>query len=338
MAVMAQSQNSTAFVQLTPIPSLENVFWQTSNIAYSEGWLFVEDQKEEYLIQVYDPETGDKVYEFGRRGSGPGEYQNFTINRGDDPGYLEVSDVGNKKNDIYDVSCIKEKPPVNRIQNCIIKTVSILASRQAFVLTNNMVFNHGPSDRSHLFLSRGEQVIQHLADIPESILEKYTLPTHASMVLSGRLAANSGRTKFAYFADAFDWALFFENKGGHIELFRELEFSFLPEFDVQTFNGGSAVLRPSEKYRATFRYPVAGKEHYFVLYSGKSAADVEREGGLGTTFTNRLYAFDWTGTLSKEFILSEDISIFTINDDESKIFAITFNKDFEATVLSGKLK
>jgi hypothetical protein len=331
-----QSRNFNETVELKAIPSLTNEFWQVSNIGYSEGWLFIEDQLTENLIKVYDAATGEKVYEFGRKGRGPGELDGvFTIQRWLDPGFIELSDVSNKKNDIYNVECLKQKPPVSRAHTCLENSVPTLASRQALIInSNNVVLNHGATVQGNLFLSRDGQTTDYLVEVPRPVSEKYANPMHAVITMSGKLAANPDRTRFAYFANTFDWVLFFERNGDDLELIHEHEFSYLPEFIVR--NNG--VITPAENYRAGFSNPVSGKEHYFVLYSGKNAEEAEAEGVLAPHFTHRLKVFDWEGNEVKEIKLDRAISIFTVNHDETKIYGITFNEDFEATVYVGHLK
>lgn len=330
-----QNRNFNDTVELKAIPSLSNVYWEVSNIGYSEGWLFIEDQLTENLIKVYDGGTGEKVYEFGRKGRGPGEYQYFTIQRGPGTGLIELSDASNNKNDVYNVDCLKKKPPVSRAHTCIEKSVPTLASRQALIINNrNVVLNHGANAHGTLFLSKDEQITHYHAEIPLPVTEKYSNAMRAVITMSGRLAANPDRTKVAYFADSFDWALFFERNGDVMELINEHGFSYLPEFDVR--NNG--VFIPSEDYRAAYRHPVSGKEHYFVLYSGKNVKEAEAEGVLAPHFTNRLKVFDWEGNEVKEIKLDRAISIFTVNHDETKIYGINFNEDFEATVYVGDLK
>lgn len=331
-----QSRDFNETVELKAIPSLTNAFWQVSNIGYSKGWLFIEDQLTENLIKVYDAATGEKMYEFGRKGRGPGELDGvFTIQRWSDPGYIEISDVSNKKNDIYNVDCLKQKPPVSQAHNCIETSVPTLASRQALIINNNdLVLNHGATVQGNLYLSRDGQTTQHLVEIPRPVSEKYANPMHAVITMSGRLAASPDRTRFAYFANTFDWALFFERNGDDIELIHEHGFSYLPEFNVR--NNG--VITPSENYRAGFGHAVSGKEHYFVLYSGKNAEEAEAEGVLAPHYTNRLKVFDWEGNEVREIQLDRAISIFTVNHDETKIYGINFNEDFEATVYVGDLK
>jgi hypothetical protein len=332
-----QSQNFVDSTQLEAIPSLKNKLWQVSDMAYAKGWLFFQDQKPKYGIQVYNPRTGEKEYEFGRTGRGPGEYQSFTIQRGPGPGLIEISDVDNKKNDIYDVSCLKKKPPASEAHKCIIKTEKNLASRQALILNNEMVLNQGATTGGFLFLSKNQKKLKYLSQTPEEIKEKYKRPLHQSMSMTGSIASNSDRTKFAYFADSFNWALFFERKGDRVEFLREYEYSFLPEFTVKKF-GRSSMLVPAKNYRSAFEYPVSGQKHYFVLYSGKSSEDVKKEGGLSSTFTNRIKVFNWKGKEITEIFLSENVGIFTTNYNEDMVYAITFNKNSEATVLKAPIK
>jgi len=337
VAGKVQGQDFLDSTKLKPITGLNEILLQSSDMVVAEDLIFFQDVKTDFLIQVYDLNTGKKAYKFGRRGRGPGEYQSISILRGPEPGLIEVSDTKNRKSDIYDISCLKKKPPVTSVHKCIIKTVPNLASRQALILKENLVLNHGSTPQGVLFLSRGNTRLNHIDEIPQDIKNKYQRPIHQAMSTSGFLAASSERTHLAYFADSFDRALFYQRSGEEIELINEYDYSFLPEFEVKDF-GGSSMLTSAENHRTAFIHPVAGKSHYFVLYSGKNAEDVKKEGAMGKSFTNLVKVFDWQGNEVHEILLDKNISILSVSYDESILYGMTFNEDFMATVFKANIK
>lgn len=331
-----QCQEFYASTQLEAIPNLSEVLVQTSTMAYAEGWLFIQDQASDFGIQVYDPNTGIKEYEFGRKGRGPGEYLSILVHSGPGPDRLEVTDVTNRKNDIYNVSCLKAKPPVSQAHKCIEATESNVASRQAMILQEDLILNQGATTEGILFVSSGNNIKEQLANTPIAIRNKYERPIHEAMAMTGWLSANPDRTRIAYFADSFDRALFYKRTGDRLKLIKEHKFSFLPEFDVKDY-GGSSMLTPSEQYRAAFEHPVGGSKHYFVLYSGKSSEDLTSDEDA-RSFTNRIRVFDWEGNELQEIFLDRNIAILTVSHDESTIYGVTFNADDEATFVKAAIK
>lgn len=339
----AQAQNFVNFAVAEPLsPSLTNVLLHTSDISYAGGWLFVQDEIPDYHIQAYNPSTGEKEYGFGRRGRGPGEYLSVSIQKGPGDGLIEISDVKNKKNDIYDVSCLKKKPPTSQVDKCIVSTVPILATRQAIILENDLVINHGSNTEGVLFLSKDSQKLTYIDEKPQSIRERYRRPLHEAMAMTGLLAANPDRTWFAYFADSFDRALFYKRSGNDVSLFKESKYTFLPEFEVTDF-GRSSMLVPADNYISAFRSPVAGRNHYFVLYSGKSNEDVSEElmevdGADWRSFTNIVKVYSWDGREVAEIQLSEEVLFISVNYNETVLYGVTFNKNIEATIIKAEIR
>lgn len=100
-----------------------NYVWPLG-LALIDDLLFVVVEGEEYGIKVYDTSGGKFVTEFGRKGRGPAEYLAYSIQRGPGEGLLEISDASNRKNDIYNVDCIRSSQSIQMIRSCIVKTLT----------------------------------------------------------------------------------------------------------------------------------------------------------------------------------------------------------------------
>lgn len=309
-----------------------------SDIAFVDGWLFIREEFFDYEIKVYNGKTGNKEYEFGRKGRGPAEYLTYTIQRGPGNNTLEISDTANRKNDVYDVGCLKRKPRESELHKCILSSTPNAASRQALVLNEDLIVNHGSNFEGVVYLSVKEKISEFIDTIPEEVNDLFNRPIQGAMAMTGKIAGNSERNRFAYFADSFDRAVFYYREGDEVALLKEHEYSFLPEFDLTDY-GSSSVLRPSEKYRGAFYSPVAGSKHYFVLYSGKTAADVEmKEGAEWRASSNIIKVFTWEGEEVSEIRLDRDLFMLAVNEEETKIFGIHLDKDLHVSVVSAEIK
>ncbi len=195
---------------------LEGELIMPTALAYVDGWLFVKDDFQQNPIIAYDGKTGKKMAEFGRADRGPGEYLNFTIQKGPGLSALEVADVGNQKIDIYDVGCLKNLLPQNRPSSCIDITYTMSSRRHAITLTDSLIVNHSFTPEGVIQLSANSTIIEYLDSIPTALLNRFNNPMHAALAMSGRLTANADRTHFAYFADSYDRAIFFEKNGNEV--------------------------------------------------------------------------------------------------------------------------
>jgi|AntRauTorckE6833_2_1112554.scaffolds.fasta_scaffold00169_25 hypothetical protein len=311
-----------------------------SELVIIDDLLFIKIDKQDYGIVVYDLTLEKEIFKFGRRGRGPAEYLNFSIQKGPGKNLLEITDSANRKNDIYDVSCIKQNLSLETLTNCIIYSIPNSATSQALTFSNEseMVFNKGSSVDGILWESEKEVIVRYLKDAPNKLKEKYERPIHSSLASTGKITANYKRDRFAYFADSFDWSLFYELDSDSLRLINENTYSYLPDFEVIDF-GSSSYLETGEEYKAAFASPVAGQSHYFVLYSGKTSEDVEMtEGAEWRAFTNRVKVFDFNGNEIQEIILDEDLFIITVNYDESMIYGITIDRELNPSILKAEIK
>ncbi len=307
------------------------------DLAIVDDWLFAQLEGQEFGIRAYNAITGDLEYEFGKRGRGPAEYGSVTIQKGIFEHSLEVADASNKKNDVYDVACLKKKPPITKVHSCIIESKKTISRRHALILRNNQIVNHGPTPEGFLSLSEGDEFIRYLDTIPADVANKYKKPIRVTMSMSGRLAKSPDGSKFAYFADTFDRALFYGIVGDSVVQLHEQKHTYLPDFDVIDY-GASSVLMPSLKFKGGFYSPTSSSKRYFVLYSGRTAEDVElQEGAEWRGFSNRIIAYDWDGTEQGDFYIDKDVFIIDVSEDEKEFYAIHVNRKLEQFIIKATL-
>ena len=307
------------------------------DLAIVDDWLFAQLEGQEFGIRAYNAKTGVFEYEFGKRGRGPAEYGSVTIQKGIFKHSLEVADASNDKNDVYDVNCLKKKPPISKVHNCIIESEKTISRRHALILRNNQIVNHGPTPEGLLSLSDGGEFIRYLDTIPSDVANKYKKPNRVTMSMSGRLAKIPDGSRFAYFANTFDRALFYGIVGDSVVQLHEQKHTFLPEFDVIDY-GASSVMMRSIKFKGGFYSPTASSKRYFVLYSGRTAEDVElQEDTDWRGFSNRIIAYDWDGIEQGDFYIDKDVFIIDISEDEKELYAIHVNSKSEQFIIKATL-
>lgn len=305
-----------------------------TDLAWVDGWLFVKEESSGNRILAFDANTGKKVFEFGLAGRGPGEYLSFSIQKGPGEGTLEISDTGNKKIDIYIVGCLKSLSSSQRASECIKETHLVTASRQAISLTGNRILNHSALPDGILNTSENGRMTRVIAGIPDEVKNKYTRPGHAAMTMTGRVTASPDRMWFAYFADSFDYALFFQHNNSETSLVRNHPFTFLPSFDVQVYDGGSAVFLPGPDYTYTFGSPDSGIENYFVLYSGKRSKDTAlNDDAEWRAFTNTIRVFNRKGEMQRQLLIDTEVFSIAVSWDEQEIFGIHYNRDMVPAII-----
>lgn len=295
------------------------------SFTYIEGWLFFEAALSDKGIKAYNAESGDLEYEFIVSGRGPGEYLNFSIRKGPSNNTLEISDSANRKNDIYDVNCLKKKPPISETYKCILFSTKNHASRDAVILSKELVLNHSSTADGLLFLSKGDLKYARIDYVPEEIKATYRKQINQSFAMTGNIAINEERTHFAHFSDSFDRILFYKIANGTPSLIHEKKHTFLPAFDVDDF-GSSSVMNPSKEYRGAYFSPIADNNYYYVLYSGKTIKDVKANEDVDWRYSSdTVQLFDFNGEEKGAIKLDQHVFKIALSDDKEHLFAVGFN-------------
>lgn len=316
---------------------LEGELVMPTALAYVDGWLFVKDDFQSNPIIAYDVESGEKMIEFGRSGRGPGEYLNFTIQKGPGLSTLEVVDLGNQKIDIYDVECLKNLFPPSRTSTCINNTYSVPSRRHAMILTDSLIVTHSFTQYGVLQVRKNGNISEYLDSIPTDLINRYNNPMQATLTMTGRLTANADRTHFAYFADSFDRAIFFKRNGMEVFEINKKPYTFLPDFEVLSY-GGSSILKEGLEYIYTYGSPDAGSKNYYVLYSGKSSSDTELNSDAEwRAFTKRVLVYNWNGVQEREFFLDKEVFIISVSHYEQIIYGIHFDRDMTPSIIKANL-
>ncbi len=153
------------------------------------------------------------------------------------------------------------------------------------------------------------------------------------------LTASLDRTRFVYFVDSFDYALFFQRSDTTVDLVHEKKYTYLPSFDVQEFDRGSAVFQSAEDFRYAYGSPDAGMNNIYVLYAGKqSTGEVANNDAVWRAFTNQVHVYNWEGAKPGQISLDKEVFNIAVSTDEKTIFGIHFDKEMNPTVIKGTQK
>lgn len=324
---------------------IEDDLLYPSQIVLIEKHLFVRDYLSstgEVGIKIYDVDTKKKIYEFINSGRGPGEYINFDIIRGPGINTLEVSGSTTRKNDIYDVDCLLEKPSKNETYKCIIQSVRNNAGRQGIIIKDSLVANNGFNEDGILNVGVGNKTSQALHPIPNEIKQLYPRLFIASTSLSGNIIVNRDRTKIGFFAEYYDEYKIFEKKEERFEVISERNNSYLPKIDFKVVGNSSAVA-PLPETRFGYRTPYPGNKYIYAPFSGKTDADIQPAEDIEwRAFTNTVRIMDWHGTLKEQISIDHQVSSITSNEYEKTFYGIAAaydkNNQYKASIITFRIK
>jgi hypothetical protein len=272
-------------------------------------------------IKVFNADSGNLEYEFAPVGRGPAEYLAFSIQRGPGEATLEISDTANRRNDLLDLECLKRKPPQNLLFQCIIESKKNYASRQALIIEDELLFNHGSEPDGVVFLSNETGIISFLVTTPVEINNKYERTIHQAMSQTGSIAANTERSHFAYFADSYDKAVFFKYENKMMITIKALQPTFFPEFDIIQLGDGT-IMQEAKEYQAAFTFSTASDDHFYALYSGKKYTISQESTFNRTPFTKRIKQFKLNGDFVRDIYLDKEVFTLDVDKANSTIYAI----------------
>ncbi|HAC15649.1 MAG TPA: hypothetical protein DCE78_06865 [Bacteroidetes bacterium] len=310
-----------------------------TDIVIIDDFLVIKDDYQEFKIQIYDIKSQKKIGKFGSNGRGPGEYLSIILQKSLKSGHLEIVDVTNKKIDIVNLECIISNPALKSINTCISKTVNIPSNRHSLMIDTTTVVNHSIQHDGVVQLSNFDGKFTNVILKPLSILiDKYQIPIRASMSMTGELVSSYNREYFAYFADSFDFSVFYSYKNGHVSQIHRKQYEYLPEFNVVEYGGNSAIIEPAENYRSAYRSPDYTSDYYIVLYSGQSATDVNMDGNADwRSFTNEIHVYNLLGEKIKVYQLDTNVYLITVSLDGETLIGVTFDKELNPTIIRALL-
>ena len=287
-------------------------------------------------IKVYNAHSGSLEYEFAPVGRGPAEYLAFSIQRGPGEATLEISDIANRRNDLLDIECLKRKPPQNLLFQCIDESQKNYASRQALIIEDELLFNHGSEPDGVVFLSDESGIISFLVTTPVEIINKYERTIHQAMSQTGSVATNTERSHFAYFADSYDRAVFFKYENKEMITIKVQQPTFFHEFDIIQLGDGT-IMQEAKEYRAAFTFSSASDDHFYALYSGKKYSDTQEAAFNRTPFTKRIKQYKLNGDFVRDIYLDKEVFTLDVDRANSTIYAIAVDSNDNYQVIKGKI-
>lgn len=139
----------------------------------------------------------------------------------------------------------------------------------------------------------------------------------------GKLCANPQGNYFALGSTFCDLLDFYHVTDSETRLVRRYSQSYEPKMQyTETADFRSSFVEPDCIVSYLRTYGTA--EYCYMLYSGKTFGD-----GTGGMSARYVIIFDWDGDHVRTLELDTDISAFSVNESNTKLYATTLNEDLE---------
>jgi TolB-like 6-blade propeller-like len=263
-----------------------------------------------HLLRASD---GRHLASFGRRGSGPGEFQSAANLLGV-PGsesVFWVYDFNLGRITRFDLA----EPDSSRFRGRNTILLQTAAAYNPVLLADSVVVSLGYFERGRLgeFDRAGKLAREHGPVPPGKEEHPYHIRQHSYY---GTLAANPGRTRIAV-ACNYAGQLEIYEAGGRFVGMAEAPYPFEPRFGtVPGRKGLNFQVVPELRYG--YVGVAATDRHILALFSGRTHEPSPRTAGRG----EYVHVFDWDGRFVKALRLSSAVSSIAVSPDGSRLYAV----------------
>ncbi|MGY6522117.1 MAG: BF3164 family lipoprotein [Mongoliitalea sp.] len=299
-------------------------------ILFAEGFLIVAESvssKTESAITIVDSNTLKFISHKGKIGYGPGELGiGYPLMGGLEKGYFWIYDTQQFRFSKFSL----QDSSVLAVEEFKALDVPFYATKAAWLSKNSFLVEMVDGWKKYYEVSIEKDTLKSLGDwremlplieLPDGIKEEHIAPNVAASIFSGEMKGNPSKTKFVKvgihtdFIDIIDW----ENEAvltlrGPVNESPKFSISESMGYDIAAFD----IRTLTNKYLDVY----AGEDSFFVLYSGKSFRQISE-----TTNLNRIFEFDYNGTLLNNYRLDYPLYAFTIDEQNRKVFGITADED-----------
>jgi hypothetical protein len=294
------------------------------DIVVAERFVVVSDLSADSVFHVIDAEGRGTAFQFGRRGSGPGEFQQaWSL----DPGAggraeIWVYDAGLARMTYVslDDGVAGSGPTVGRMINL---QVAAIPTGPAWIDSTTMVSLGFFSSGRIAFISHEGTLIRTAGALPE--VPSAAPPEVVQHAFQATLAVHPERMLLAAATRHASNIEIYRADGTAVGVFHG-PLTVEPRFEVQATRG-----RPTMTTGADLRFGyidvTASADHIYALFSGRTRAGFPRSANFGRF----VHVFDWSGNFEHAFEL--DATVLTIATDEGGQFLYATRHEPEPAVL-----
>jgi len=277
------------------------------DITIAGRYVVVADLSADSMFHVIDADRPGVPFQFGRRGSGPGEFENAWS--------MDPTGGGSAEFWVYDADLARMSlvslneleagsgPVVGRMINL---EVPAILTGPAWIDSFTMV-SLGFFSRGRIaFISEDGTLIRTAGTLPEPLSS--TPPEVLQHVFQATLALRPDRTLLAAATRHASNIEIYRADGSAVGVFQG-PLLVEPRFEIQT-SAGRPTMATGSDLRFGYIDVAASAEHIFALFSGRTRAGFPGSANFGRF----VHVFDWSGNF--EQVLELDASVLKITVDE----------------------
>lgn len=291
-----------------------DTFSRPSSIAYVAGRLVVIDRRADLMIHVLDASSGKTVHQFGRRGSGPGEFQGpWEILPGRTTSEFWIFDTSLRRMTHVDLDAdFQDKRFVPRRSLQLAGGTELNSLRWA---SDGLLLGTG-FVRDGLFAvydSSGRQ----LPSRGEWRFGNSRLSTFVrQQAYPTKIATDASLSRIALATGYSDRIEFYEASGRRLGV-ADRPFGFEPAF-VVTGKGADQFIASPPDMRDGYVGIRVSDSRVYALFSGRRYGDFKAR----SSFARHVHVYSWTGRLLAVLALDADVLDLAIDPDERWLYAV----------------
>ena len=294
------------------------------DIAIAGPYVVVADLSADSVFHVIDPAGQSAPFQFGRRGAGPGEFeQAWSLDpKGGGSTEFWVYDAGLARMTLVSLNSVGagSQPTVDRMINL---EVPAIVTGPAWIDSTTMVSLGFFAGGRLAFISEDGTLLRTAGAIPE--VPHSTPQEVVQHVFQATLAIHPTRELIVAATRHASNIEIYRTDGTVVGVF-EGPLPVEPRYEIQN-SAGRPTMATGSDLRFSYLDVTASANHIYALFSGRT-----RAGFPGTAnFGRFVHVFDWNGSFEHAFEL--DATVLTIAVDENELFLYATRHEPEPAVL-----
>lgn len=296
---------------------MSNGFISPRDIDLTPDLLLVTESKSDDLIQIYSREDNSLVANFNKKGYGPGELLRAA--------FVEFVD-GGKRLSAYDgnrdvVSLMIVDSLNNEGYEAYQLKVDNFVDAPQYINDSLFVGLDTQGEGRLAFVDETGMIVKRTGKLPETD-RKDVIPYVLAHAYDAKIEYAQEQKKIVVSNRYTDRIELYSDLG---EPVAEINGPLFFEPDYQVINMGEAVgMAKTKKTRYGFVDVYVAPNYFYVLYSGKTDAELPREAHFG----DQVYIFDYQGRPQEHFRLDRRVLRIAVDEEASLLYASDFtNQD-----------
>lgn len=293
-----------------------NFYLPTRIKIMQDRYLFISEDTDEKMIQIYNIEDGRLIKAFGKKGKGPGEYFGppSILYCSDNPDYFWAHDFSSLKIERYTLNDVLGKNRCKPDSTMKISADAGIPAKLALLSSNEFVAIGSLKSRLCFFDSNGD-TIRTNGYVPGTPTKGASKRVHMQLY-SGRIITNSKANRIAICNGETDMLEIYDWDGKIVKTLHG------PDIFINDYGCVDEYGLAVDRKQCGYFGICSSSQYIYAGYSGrKPKSQADWTAGLG----REIFVFDWDGTPIKRAEVNYTLAYMEYSEERNTIYAVCYD-------------